>query len=85
VRWVAGAGHTERSLETMAVSPDGRLLAFAGTKGVVMLVNARTRQWVADVAANRPVRALQFSADGSRLFTLTGAPDAPLPWAKASG
>jgi len=60
----------------MAVSPDGRLLAFTGNRGLIMLVNAVSKQWVADLSANASVRSFEFSADGRRLFTLSGRPAA---------
>ena len=56
------------------MSPDGRLLAFTGNRGLIMLVNAVSKQWVADLSANASVRSFEFSADGRRLFTLSGRP-----------
>ena len=57
----------------MAVSPDGKLLAFAARRGVVMLLNATTKQWVADLSSSAPVADLKFTANGQQLFTLSGA------------
>eukprot|EP00051_Salpingoeca_urceolata_P019673 m.290262 g.290262 ORF g.290262 m.290262 type:complete len:535 (+) comp19464_c0_seq12:84-1688(+) len=62
-------GHTEKSLEYMRVSPDGKLLAFVGHDGTIIVLSNKTKQWVADLKMNGSVRQLAFSADSSRLFS----------------
>ena len=44
-------------------------MCFLGNNGYVILVDERTKQWVADLKMNGSARAAAFSADGTRLFT----------------
>ncbi|CAM9145139.1 unnamed protein product [Chrysoparadoxa australica] len=60
---IFSAGRSEKSLKTFAASPDGKWLAFSGTGGYIMLVAARTKQWVADFKLNAFVKAVAFSPD----------------------
>jgi U3 small nucleolar RNA-associated protein 18 len=65
VRKIPGiVGRTERSLEKFRVSPDGRVLAFVGNDGYVILVDASTGQWMCDLKMNGSARAIAFSDDG---------------------
>ncbi|KAL9189770.1 hypothetical protein ACHAXT_009445 [Thalassiosira profunda] len=57
-------GRKERSLEKFSVSPDGRIIAFVGNDGYVILVDGKTRQWMGDLKMNGSVRAITFSGDG---------------------
>ncbi|KAL7535356.1 hypothetical protein ACHAXR_006442 [Thalassiosira sp. AJA248-18] len=57
-------GRGERSLEKFTVSPDGRVIAFVGNDGYVILVDGKTRQWIGDLKMNGSVRAITFSEDG---------------------
>jgi U3 small nucleolar RNA-associated protein 18 len=61
-------GREEKSLERFAASPDGRWLAFTGTDGTIILVSAKTKQWVGNFKMNGTARAVTFSADGTQLY-----------------
>ncbi|KAL7531830.1 hypothetical protein ACHAWF_003927 [Thalassiosira exigua] len=61
-------GRDERSLERFATSPDGRLIAFVGNDGYVILVDGKTRRWVGDLKMNGSVRAVTFSGDGEHVL-----------------
>lgn len=56
-------GRKERSLEKFSVSPDGRVIAFVGNDGYVILVDGKTRQWIGDLKMNGSVRSITFSGD----------------------
>lgn len=62
-------GRDERSLERCVVSPDSQLLAFLGNDGYIILVSNKSKQWVANLKMNSPVRAAAFTADGSELLS----------------
>jgi len=57
-------GRTERSLEKFSVSRDGKMIAFMGNDGYVILVDGKTRQWVGDLKMNGSVRAIEFEEGG---------------------
>mmetsp|Transcript_115793 Transcript_115793/g.173044 ORF Transcript_115793/g.173044 Transcript_115793/m.173044 type:complete len:563 (-) Transcript_115793:26-1714(-) len=57
-------GREEKSWEKHAVSPDGRLIAFMGNDGYIVLVDAHTKHWIGDLKLNGSVRAIAFSPDG---------------------
>lgn len=61
-------GRDDRSLETFTTSPDGSLIAFVGNDGYIILVEAKTKLWVADLKINGSVRALSFTPDGDFLL-----------------
>jgi U3 small nucleolar RNA-associated protein 18 len=44
------------------------MIAFYGNDGYVILVDARTKQWIADLKMNGSVRALTFTPDGEYLL-----------------
>jgi len=65
VRKIPGiVGRAERSLEKFRVSPDGRVLAFVGNDGYVILVDASSGRWICDLKMNGSARAIAFSDDG---------------------
>lgn len=45
-------GRLEKSLEWFTASPDGKYLAFVGDNGEIVLVSARSKQWVANLKMN---------------------------------
>lgn len=61
-------GRKERSLEKFTASRDGRLIAFVGNDGYVILVDGKTRQWVGDLKMNGSVRTVEFGKDGEHLL-----------------
>jgi len=63
------AGRDERSLEKFTISPDGSLIAFYGNDGYIILVEAKSKLWVANMKMNGSVRAITFSPDGRFIFS----------------
>jgi U3 small nucleolar RNA-associated protein 18 len=61
-------GREEKSLEKCVPSPDGRTIAFLGNDGYVVLVDAHTKHWIADLKMNGSVRALTFTPDGDYII-----------------
>ena len=57
-------GREEKSLEKFSVSPDGRTIAFIGNDGYIILVDAHTKHWIADLKMNGSARAVTFTPDG---------------------
>ena len=57
-------GREEKSWERHTVSPDGRLIAFVGNDGYVVLVDSHSKHWIADLKLNGSVRAIAFTPDG---------------------
>eukprot|EP00128_Syssomonas_multiformis_P012547 Colp12_sorted_trinity150504_noHs@11706 len=65
-------GHREKSLEKFFVSPDEKHIVFTGVDGHLIVVSARTKQWVCDLKMNNTARTVTFNADGSRMYTAGG-------------
>ena len=61
-------GRQEKSWEKHTASPDGRLIAFVGNDGYVVLVDAQNKHWVGDLKLNGSVRAISFTPDGKQLI-----------------
>eukprot|EP00537_Pseudo-nitzschia_pungens_P007129 CAMPEP_0172362714 /NCGR_PEP_ID=MMETSP1060-20121228/6255_1 /TAXON_ID=37318 /ORGANISM="Pseudo-nitzschia pungens, Strain cf. cingulata" /LENGTH=596 /DNA_ID=CAMNT_0013085275 /DNA_START=82 /DNA_END=1872 /DNA_ORIENTATION=+ len=61
-------GRDERSWERHTVSPDGKLIAFVGNDGYVVLVDAFSKQSIGSLKLNGSVRAITFTRDGSELL-----------------
>mmetsp|Transcript_6459 Transcript_6459/g.14573 ORF Transcript_6459/g.14573 Transcript_6459/m.14573 type:complete len:659 (+) Transcript_6459:62-2038(+) len=61
-------GRQERSLEKFTISPDGRIIAFLGNDGYVILVDGKSKQWIGDLKMNGSVRAVVFSEDGEYIM-----------------
>lgn len=61
-------GRKEKSLEKFTTSPDGNLIAFIGNDGYIILVEAKSKLWVADLKMNGSARAVSFSPDGDFIF-----------------
>lgn len=61
-----------KSLETFAVSPDGKHIAFCGNDGYVIVCDGRTKKWVCDLKLNGSVRALSFTPNSEELLTVSG-------------
>jgi len=62
------AGREEKSLERCVPSPDGKLIAFMGNDGYIILVDVHSKQWIADLKMNGSVRAVTFTADGEYIL-----------------
>lgn len=73
------AGLSERSLESFALSPDGKTMATLGKSGVVNLLNLGTRSLAASLRMSGTARTLAFSADGRRVMA-SGGDGAVLTW-----
>lgn len=65
----ADFGCRERSLENFTVSPDGRVIAFMGNDGYIILLDGMSRRWIGDLKMNGSVRAITFSSDGEYIIT----------------
>lgn len=63
-------GNQDKDNCHMVVSPDNQLLAFLASQGFIHLVSRSTLQSVGVLRMNGEVKAAQFSADGSSLFTV---------------
>lgn len=61
-------GREEKSWETHVVSPDGKLIAFVGNDGWIVLVDSHSKHWVGDMKCNGSVRALSFTPDGKYIL-----------------
>lgn len=61
-------GREEKSLEKFAVSPDGRIIAFYGNDGYIILVDSATKQWMMDLKMNGSVRSICFTPDGDYIL-----------------
>lgn len=61
-------GRDEKSWESHVVSPDGKLIAFVGNDGWIVLVDSHNKHWVGDMKCNGSVRALSFTPDGKYIL-----------------
>lgn len=57
-------GREERSLEKFVVSKDGKMIAFVGNDGYVIIVDGESKRWICDLKMNGSVRAIEFSGCG---------------------
>jgi U3 small nucleolar RNA-associated protein 18 len=61
-------GRDEKSWEKHVVSPDGRIVAFVGNDGYIVLVDAKSKHWIGDLKLNGSVRAVTFTHDGKYIL-----------------
>jgi U3 small nucleolar RNA-associated protein 18 len=61
-------GRSEKSWERHVASPDGRIIAFLGNDGYIVLVDAHSKHWIADLKMNGSVRAVTFTPDGKYII-----------------
>lgn len=61
-------GRKERSLERFTVSPDGRVIAFVGNDGYIILIDGFSKRWIGDLKMNGSVRAITFSKDSEYIM-----------------
>ena len=74
------AGRGERSWERHVASVEGEWVALLGDKGVVSVLDAKSKQWVGQlVGSGGNVRAGVFTADGRQLYTV-GDDDTTYLW-----
>lgn len=65
-------GRQEKSLESFILAPDSRLLTFFGDNGTAVMVDRRSKHWIANLKMNGSLRAGSYSRDGSELYTFGG-------------
>ncbi|CAG8822715.1 11595_t:CDS:2, partial [Racocetra persica] len=63
-------GFRDKSLENFSISPCGKYIVFAGSSGYLVLVNNRTKQWVANMKMNGTVTSVDWSDDGRYLYSV---------------
>jgi len=76
-------GREDKSLESMSLSPCGSYIAVLGNDGYIILLSARTKQYVGCMKQNGSVRSISFSPDGALLFS-TGSDGTVYVWDVAS-
>lgn len=70
VPWIQG--FEGKSLERFEVSPCGTYLVFLAPNGYLVMVSAKTRQWLANLKMNGSVNAVTFTPDKNFLFSFGG-------------
>ncbi|KAJ3017141.1 U3 snoRNP protein [Thoreauomyces humboldtii] len=65
-------GQDEENYSKFYVSPDNKLIVFAGRDGTLMVVANDTKQWIGNMKMNGTVRSVDFSADGRFLLSFGG-------------
>lgn len=61
-----------KSLEHVHVSKCGRFIAFHGRDGEIVLLSAKSKQYVGSLQMNGSVRAIDFAADGRTMYSTGG-------------
>lgn len=61
-------GREEKSWESHFVSGDGKIIAFLGNDGYVVLLDPHTKQANGSLKLNGSVRSLAFTVDGAHLL-----------------
>jgi U3 small nucleolar RNA-associated protein 18 len=61
-------GREEKSLEKFTTSPDGKTIAFIGNDGYIILVDVKSKQWIADLKMNGSARAATFTPNSEYLI-----------------
>jgi len=62
-------GRKEKALEKFTTSPDGSLIAFIGNDGYIVVVETKSKLWVADLKMNGSARAVSFTPDGKYILS----------------
>ena len=62
-------GRAERQWTKICASPCGKFVFLAGEEGCIVVLSAKTKQWIANLKMNEPVQALTVSADAKFLFS----------------
>lgn len=63
-------GRSEKSLEKFEVSPDGKLIAFHGSGGSILLVSTETLQMIGTLTMNGSLISLCFTLDSEKLLSI---------------
>ena len=66
-------GREEKSLELCISSSDGKTIAFGGNDGYIILYDARSKQWIADLKLNGSVRTIAFSPGSGQHILASGS------------
>ncbi len=62
-------GRSEREWTRICASPCGKFVFLAGEQGCIVVLSAKTKQWIANLKMNEPVQALTVSGDAKFLFS----------------
>jgi U3 small nucleolar RNA-associated protein 18 len=77
-------GRTEKSLESMVASTDGKWIVFLGCDGTAILLSGHSKQWVANLKMNGTIRAAAFVPGDSNSLYTTGGDGEVYRWDLAS-
>jgi U3 small nucleolar RNA-associated protein 18 len=58
------------TMERFVMSPDNRYFALSGKQGYIHVVSRQSRELITSYKQNNSVRSLDFSSDGTRLYSL---------------
>jgi WD40 repeat protein len=72
--WLPSGPGNEGSVETLAVSPDGNMIAAAGWSSNIYLFERATGHQVGRIRTPNNINKLAFSHDGRRIVAGTGSP-----------
>jgi len=76
---------TERGVERLALSFDGRWAAVASFDDVTWIVEATTGKAIGSLQRHDPLESLAFSGDGHRLATVSGTDETVRVWNPLTG
>ena len=62
-------GHQKEFFKHSLPSPRNDVIAFLGKDGYIVLLSARTKQWISDLKMNGKVRSVAFAKNGNILLT----------------
>jgi len=65
-------GRAEKSLENFILSPDGNNITFFGNDGTLLMVDMRSKNWIANLKMNGSLRAADYSGDSLDLYSFGG-------------
>ena len=61
-------GREEKSWESHFVSKDGKMVAFLGNDGYIVLLDPHSKQNIGSLKLNGSVRSVAFTADGTHIL-----------------